>query len=134
MSRILVDTCAYIAAMRGHRPVQEALASAAALLVSPVTLGELRAGFLKGNARRKNEDLLRQFLETPRVDIIPIDEETSETYALIHDGLRRAGRPVPTNDLWLAACAMQHGLKVLTTDEHFTRIPQIIVDYRDSAG
>jgi tRNA(fMet)-specific endonuclease VapC len=134
MTRILVDTCAYIAALRGHGPIREALSVAETIVVSPVMLGELRTGFTKGTAGRRNESLLQRFLDSPRVSIVEIDEETSQAYAVIHDGLRRAGRPVPTNDLWLAASAMQHGLRVLTTDERFDGIAQIIVELHDAKG
>jgi len=63
------------------------------------------------------------------VRIVEIDEETAERYAVVTDYLRRAGTPVPTNDLWIAASAMQHGLKVLTADAHYLKIPQVIAEH-----
>ena len=128
MIRCLLDTSAYVAAMRGHAAIQDALRYADEIVVSPVMLGELGAGFLKGSSRKKNIVTLERFLDSPRVRTVAIDDATAEMYAVIYDTLRRAGTPVPTNDLWLAASAMQHGLKVLTTDGHFGQIVQIIAE------
>jgi predicted nucleic acid-binding protein len=64
-----------------------------------------------------------------------IDEETSHRYAAIHDYLRRQGTPVSANDIWIAASAAQHGLRVVTIDGDFDRIPQVLVTKVDpSAG
>ena len=97
--------------------------------MSVVVLGELRAGFGKGSRLRRNEEILREFLAEPRVQVVGTDEETSVRYAIIHDGLRRRGTPVSVNDLWIAATASQHGVRVLTTDGVFRRIAQVIVNY-----
>jgi predicted nucleic acid-binding protein len=72
---------------------------------------------------------LREFLESPRVQVVDINEETSERYAVIINYLWEQGTPVPTNDLWIAATAMQHGLKLLTTDGHYRNVPHIIVEW-----
>ncbi len=61
--------------------------------------------------------------------MVDIDEETSERYAVIMNHLRKVGTPIPTNDLWISASAMQHGFKVLTTDSHYLKVPQIIIEY-----
>ena len=68
------------------------------------------------------------FLASDRVVVLPVDAETSERYAAILSSLRTAGTPVPTNDVWIAATAMQHGLSVVTTDRHFANIPQILCE------
>lgn len=133
MIRYLLDTSAYVAAMRGHAAIQEALRYADEIVVSPVMLGELGAGFMKGSARKKNADTLSRFLDSPRVRAVVIDDATAEMYAVIYDALRRAGTPVPGNDLWLAASAMQHGLKILTTDGHFERIVQILAEIHETS-
>ena len=59
--------------------------------------------------------------------VVAIDEETAGRYAAIVTGLRNAGTPIPTNDIWIAATAMQHGLEVLTADARFGKVPQIVV-------
>lgn len=127
--RLLVDTSAYVAYFRGHRVIIEVLAHADALFINPVAIGELLAGFRKGTLHAENLARLEWFLASPRMSVLPIEAETADRYATIHDGLRRAGIPVPSNDLWIAATAMQHGLRVLTTDRHFERIPQIVTSH-----
>lgn len=127
MSRFLLDTSAYAALMRGHRGAKTAVQEAAELFISPVVLGELRAGFLKGGRPAENERHLDDFLASPRCDVPAIDAETARRYAAIHDYLRRQGTPVSPNDLWIAASAAQHGLTVVTLDEDYDRIPQVLV-------
>ena len=128
MSRVLLDTSGYSAFLRGDASIKRALQEANEIVVNPVVLGELKAGFLRGKSRRKNEQELSLFLASPRVTVAGMDEGTSDRYAVILDGLRRAGTPIPTNDLWIAATAMQHGLSVVTTDAHFLRVPQVLVE------
>ena len=126
MMRVLVDTSAYSAFMSGHADVKRALQEADAICLNPIILGELRAGFLKGRWRKKNEEELRVFLASPRVDVVDVTEATAERYAAILDFLWRSGLPIPTNDIWIAASAMQHGLKLITTDTHYTQVPHIV--------
>ena len=102
--------------------------------MSVITLGELRAGFLKSRKPRQNQTLLQRFLGTPRVRVVGIDEDTSDRYAVIFDHLRRSGTPVPVNDLWIAASAFQHGFRLLTLDDHFRRIPHVRVDFFQPVG
>ena len=129
MSNILVDTSAYSEHLRGHPEVKVVIQRASAIGLSVVSIGELRVGFLKGARTRKNEEFLRSFLASPRARAIPVDEETASCYAAILNYLRRQGTPVPTNDIWIAATAAQHGFRLLTLDSHFLQIPQVIVDF-----
>jgi tRNA(fMet)-specific endonuclease VapC len=129
VTRTLVDTSAYSALMRGHPEVAAALGEADEVFMSVIVLGELRAGFRKGSKVKRNEAILREFLSEPRVEVVTVDEETSSRYAVIHHDLRRRGTPVSANDVWIAASASQHGLRILTTDDDFRRISQVIVDY-----
>ena len=127
--RIMIDTSAYAAFLRGHSGIKLSIQRADEISVSPVVLGELLSGFMMGKNEKRNRSILRDFLSSGRVDILEIDDETSERYAVILCHLRAKGTPVPTNDLWIAASAMQYGLKVLTTDQHYTEVPQIITEY-----
>lgn len=129
MSRVLVDTSAYAAFMRDHDEVKAAIRRAPEVCLSTVSIGELRAGFLRGSRAKRNEEILRRFLASPRVRALSIDEETADRYAVIQHYLRKQGTPVPSNDLWIAAAASQHGLRLLTLDRHFLQIPQVIVDF-----
>jgi tRNA(fMet)-specific endonuclease VapC len=129
VNRVLLDTSGYSAFMRGHDEIKAALQRADEIYLTPVVLGELLAGFMWGRHRRKNERELQVFGESPRVTVADLDGETARRYAVIVSALRSAGTPVPTNDIWIAASAMQHGLSILTTDAHYTRIPQVLVDF-----
>lgn len=133
MSRILLDTSGYSAFMRGDPPVKEMLQTVEAIYLTPIVLGELRAGFLRGRARQKNEERLSSFLASSRVSVVAIDDETAERYAAILNGLWTAGTPIPTNDMWIAASAMQYGLTVVTTDAHYLNVPQILVFHTSPA-
>ena len=127
MSAILLDTSAYAAFHAGHAGVGEAVRLASRVFVNAVVLGELRAGFRRGAKRARNEAYLRAFLASPRAGVLDVDDGTAERYAAIVDALRQAGTPIPTNDIWIAASAMQHGLAVVTTDAHYRRVAQILV-------
>ena len=127
--RVMLDTSAYSAFMKGHPEIKRALQQAVVIYVSPIVLGELHAGFRRGRRRAQNEKELRIFLSSPRVSAVNVTEETAVRYAAILHFLRGAGTPVPTNDVWIAASAMEHGLHVLTTDLHYQKVPQVIVDY-----
>jgi predicted nucleic acid-binding protein len=131
-SKVIMDTSAYAAFLRGSPGVKEAVQQADEIVFNPVALGELKAGFLMGKNEKRNRAILKDFLSSPRVIIVEIDEETSDRYAVIVQSLRKKGTPIPTNDLWIAASAMQHGLKVLTTDKHYLEVPQIITEYLEA--
>ncbi len=126
VTRVLLDTSAYSALMRGHSELADASREADEIVMSPVVLGELLAGFRKGRHRADNERGLAAFLASPRVRIVSLTEATAERYATILDHLRKAGTPIPTNDMWIAASAMENGLVLLTTDEDFDRVVQVV--------
>lgn len=128
MSRIFLDTSAYSAFMRGDPQIRHRISEASRIHLNPVVLGELRAGFLKGARPEENLAELARFLGSPRVEVVAVEEETAPRYAFILDSLRRAGAPIPTNDLWIAASVMQHGSVLVTTDPHFKRVPQIVAE------
>lgn len=132
--RLMLDTSAYSALMRGHAGIQSFLQQAERIVLNPIVLGELQAGFWRGAHRIKNENELRALLISPRVSVAVVDQETALRYAEIVGFLRRAGTPIPTNDIWIAATVMQFGLRLLTTDAHFQRVPQILVEFCGIAG
>jgi tRNA(fMet)-specific endonuclease VapC len=125
--RLALDTNAYRQAADGEPRAVEFLRRADEVLVPFVVLGELRAGFAAGTAGRKNEAKLTEFLDSPRVRVLLADEQTTRSYASIFAQLRRQGTPIPTNDLWIAALAVQHDLPLLTSDRHFANLPQLLI-------
>jgi tRNA(fMet)-specific endonuclease VapC len=123
--RVCLDTSAYSAFKRGHEEVVDLLQRAEEIVLPAVVLGELLAGFRIGSRDRANRRELDAFLESPRVRVAPVDADTAQRYAEILSYLRDRGTPIPTNDVWIGACAMQWGLRLLTTDAHFGRLPQL---------
>jgi tRNA(fMet)-specific endonuclease VapC len=132
VTRLLLDTSAISSLFAGRADVRGRLQDAEEVFLNPVVLAELKSGFRRGRFRRENERMLAQFIDSPRVRLASIDEETSERYAVIFDFLRTAGRPIPTNDVWIAATAMQHSLQLVTLDAHFEGVPQILAAVLDS--
>ncbi len=112
--------------MRGSESIKLLLQQAHEIYISPVVIGELLAGFSGGKKLKENREILAEFLSSPRVKIIPIDDDTSERYAALYRYLRDQGTPIPTNDLWIASSAMQYGLKLITTDRHFDAVPHVL--------
>ncbi len=127
MTRIALDTSAYSAFKRGHAEVTAAIRSTNELLLCTVVLGELLGGFAHGSRDEENRHELAQFMRSPRVIVVPMLQETAERYAVIYARLRDAGTPIPTNDIWIAASAMEHGSALLTLDSDYLRVGQILV-------
>jgi tRNA(fMet)-specific endonuclease VapC len=93
--------------------------------IPSVVLGELRTGFLLGTQAARNEDELRRFLRHPLVEILDVDDDAARIYAEIMVALRKAGTPLPTNDIWVAAVASRDGATVISYDEHFRQIHRV---------
>ena len=129
--KIMLDTSAYSSFLRGHDKIKFAIQISDEIFINPVVIGELLSGFVMGKNEERNREILRKFLKSSRVNVIPIGEETSERYAAIINYLRKNGTPIPTNDIWIAASAMEYGLKVITTDKHYLNIPLIITEFYD---
>jgi tRNA(fMet)-specific endonuclease VapC len=120
--RLLLDTSAYAQFRRGQGSVVDLLASAERVFLSTVTLGELEAGFMLGTRLEENRSALRDFLAEPFVGVQPIDEDVARRYGGVFASLRRAGTPIPTNDVWIAATALHLGAELVTFDTDFGRI------------
>jgi predicted nucleic acid-binding protein len=126
VSRILIDTNIYSHAMKGTRDVIRVLQQADEIGICTVSIGELLSGFKAGQREKENRAELGEFLDAPRVRVYVIDEGTAEFYAELMTHWREAGRPIPTNDIWIGSVAMQHGLKLYSRDKHFHMIPGLI--------
>lgn len=127
MKKILIDTNAYAAFKRNDPVALEVVRTSEHIGVNMVVLGELYSGFKGGSREARNRKELAQFLDSPRVETILIDEETAEFYAKIFWDLKRKGKPIPGNDLWVAASAMRHGLSLFTYDNHFRNIDGLLL-------
>lgn len=126
MSRVLIDTNAYSALMAGDESIADELAQHEAILLSPVVIAELYDGFLRGTRNRDNRLILSRFREKPRTVCVPITDATADWYAEIKRILRNKGRPIPINDVWIAASCMEHGARILTLDAHFEEIDGLL--------
>ena len=125
MSRICLDTSAYSHFRRGDDPVVEIVTTAREVCVPVIVLGELRAGFRAGSRHLDNAKALRQFLANPVVRVIDVDDEIASLYSDVVAELRRAGTPLPGNDLWIAATAIREGAPIVTYDGHFRLVPRV---------
>jgi len=114
---LILDTNALSAAADRESEALGAIARAERLGVPVIVLGEYRLGIAQSKRRPLYEQWLREWIAA--VEILDIDEETSEFYAAIGLELKRAGKPIPTNDLWIAALCRQHRLPVVSRDRHF---------------
>lgn len=124
--RVLLDTNCLTDGLRGaDRELARKLEEAVEVHIPFVTLAEIKAGFLAGRRTAENEGLLAAFLRLPGVSVLFADHGTTDVYARLFQQLRRAGTPIPTNDLWIASLAVQHQLMLLSHDEHFAKLPQV---------
>lgn len=128
MKQLLLDTSAYSNYSLGVESVHDVVSEAKAVYLSPIVIGELEAGFRGGSRTADNQRLLSRFLDKPEVGVCAVTRTTAECYAAILDHFKRVGRPIPSNDIWIAASAMEHGLVVVTFDAHFRDIPQVRSD------
>ena len=125
MSRYCLDTSAYSHFKRGEERIVSLLESAEWIGVPSIVLGELWMGFLAGGRVERNVAELREFLASPVVNELVADGDVARVYAEIAIALRRAGTPIPTNDIWIAATAANAGAIVLTHDVHFDQIQRV---------
>ena len=127
MKEILIDTNIYSYALRGDPDTVNVLKSMRLIGISSISIGELLSGF-KGETREKeNRGELDEFLDSPRVRIYLVDENTAEFYAEILNELRSKGTPIPTNDIWIASVALQRGLPLYSRDLHFGHVKGLVL-------
>lgn len=126
--KLSIDTGAYSALKRGEQNVAEVLESADEVFVSTVVLGELYAGFGRGAFERRNLRELREFLDKPGLTLCPVTDEIAQRYGALVKTLSAQGTPLPTDDIWIAATAIETGSRLLAFDEHFARIPGILIE------
>ncbi|MGV7223923.1 MAG: type II toxin-antitoxin system VapC family toxin [Nitrospinales bacterium] len=126
MKKVLIDTNIYSLAMKGDTNVVNTLRKIDRIGFSTISIGELYSGFKGGSHEARNREELNFFLDSPRVFVHPIDEETADFYASILNSLKAAGTPIPTNDIWIAAVVFQHGYTLFTRDKHFILVSGLL--------
>jgi len=124
--RVALDTNRLTDLFQGDAALAEWLGLCEEVWIPLMVLGELKAGFYAGAQRNRNEALLQRLLAKPTVGVLLPSRETAEHYARLFVQLKRAGSPVPDNDLWIAALVLEHDLRLVTRDRHFERIPQLL--------
>lgn len=123
--KLLLDTNRYRDYVQGDPTALKTLQRCHYVALSFVTLAELRSGFLIGSRSHVNERILARFLAKPDVELLFADDATTHHYARLFVQLRRQGTPIPTNDIWIAALAVQHRLRLYSRDDHFDHLPQL---------
>jgi tRNA(fMet)-specific endonuclease VapC len=124
--RVALDTNRLTDLFQGDAELADRLGKCDEVWVPLVVLAEIKAGFFGGSQQHRNESLLRTFLGKPTVGILLPVRETAEQYARLFVQLKRAGTPIPDNDLWIAALVLEHDLLLITRDRHFERVPQLM--------
>ncbi len=130
MRPLLLDTNAYTAFKRGDAEIVQLLKTVDTIGISPIVLGELLGGFRCGNKDQQNREELHAFLSSPRIAMYPITSDTAHFYSHIYAALRKKGCPIPSNDLWIAAQALENGCILCSYDQHFQTIEGLLITTR----
>jgi len=118
----LLDTNAYVELLKGTPTVGTMVREAEQLVFSTVVVGELLFGFRNGTRYDKNLAVLDDFLSQPWVELQPVTRVTADRFGRVAAALRKAGTPIPTNDVWIAAHAFETGAELITFDRHFESV------------
>ncbi len=129
MISAVIDTSVLIGCFQREHGISEKVSEYDRILVCPAVLGEFKAGLdVETKRGRKASERLDEFLDDPAVVIVPCTDETADWYARVFKALKANGTPIPTNDVWIAASALEHGAAVLSGDVHFSLVPMLKLD------
>ena len=123
--KLVLDTSAYSHLRAGSDDVMDAVAAAEIVYLPTVVMGELEAGFRLGRRTEENRVTLSEFLSEPFVAVLPVSRRVARRYGQVFAQLRRAGTPIPVNDIWIAACTLERGAHLLTFDRDFERVENL---------
>lgn len=123
--KLVLDTNAYCLCDTGHIPALEALGNSKRILIPSIVYGELYYGFRYGMQFESNLKRLDQFIDEFQVVLIHVDQDVARKFGDIYANLRKKGKPIPTNDIWISASCMDVGGTLLTADRHFAHVDQI---------
>ena len=118
---MILDTNALSAFIDGDRAVGQRLADHGSASIPGIVLGEFRYGLAGSRHRVAYEAWLDEHL--PDFDVLAVSAATAVVYAGVRVALKKKGRPIPANDVWISALAIEHRLPVLTRDVHFDAVP-----------
>jgi tRNA(fMet)-specific endonuclease VapC len=124
--RAAIDTNRLTDLFQGDQSLAQWLGSCEEVWIPLIVLGEIQAGFYGGSQKHRNQLLLRKLLAKTTVGVLLPGRQTAEHYARLFVQLKRAGTPIPDNDLWIAALVLEHDLILITRDRHFQHIPQLL--------
>ena len=124
MKPLMLDTNVLIRFFRSDRKIADIISAYEKILVPAVVLGEFKAGAdPKTACGQKQLEVLESFLDSPSVGLIPVTEDIASVYGRIFRVLKANGTPIPQNDMWIAACAMDAGAMLISSDDHFSSVP-----------
>ncbi|HUD10438.1 MAG TPA: type II toxin-antitoxin system VapC family toxin [Candidatus Saccharimonadales bacterium] len=122
-----LDTSAYSAFNRGDKRLRAWFSSDNDIIVPIIVVGELRAGFAAGSKHKENEELLQRFLDSTNVYVQTITDKTTVIYSQIYLKLREKGKPIGSNDMWIAAITLELDNELLTLDDDFASVPDLML-------
>lgn len=121
-----LDTNAYSNLRRGNTKILELLNNCAEIIVPAATYAELTYGFLRGGKLNENESMLNAFLQEERVSYQPVTQSIAERWGYVKASLAKNGTPIPDNDIWIAATALETGARLISYDRHFDSVGGLI--------
>ncbi|MBR0068034.1 MAG: type II toxin-antitoxin system VapC family toxin [Kiritimatiellae bacterium] len=124
--RVCLDTNAYSNLRRGNERILALLNECDEILVPAATYAELTYGFLRGGRLNENESLLKSFLDEECVSFQPVTQSIAERWGYVKAALAQKGTPIPENDIWIAATALETGARLVSYDHHFDFVGGLI--------
>ena len=124
--KVCLDTNAYSSLRRGNERLLGLLNECDEILMPAATYAELTYGFLRGGKLNENELLLNSFLEEDHVSFQPVTQSIAERWGYVKVALAQKGTPIPENDIWIAATALETGARLISYDHHFDLVGGLI--------
>ena len=121
---MIIDTNALSALSKGDPKLEEVLSSISQPFLPVVVLGEYRFGLMRSRHKKQIEQWLDEWVEQHFL-VLEVDSDTARFYAKVREQLRTIGKPIPANDLWIAALALQHEQPIISRDIHFDSVEGI---------
>ena len=127
MKRLVLDTNTLIPLLRNAADYAHLFKTYDEVILPAIVLGEYKAGLFETKTGEKNRQSLADYLADPNVRVAPVTDRTADLYAKVFQALRKEGTPIPQNDMWIAASALEHGADLATRDDHFRHVPMLTV-------